>query len=109
MILLIERLTARYRTEGFQYPSVAATAVACRGLIGLERNAFAKHLGISESEIEAFESGHRSATELTDAYARTLIAAEICDILCQEERAAWFAKLHSPLDADSSTVSSSED
>jgi hypothetical protein len=82
-VLLAQRLAERYRAEGFRYPSVAAAAVACRGLAGLETDSFARHAGITESDVEAFEGGYRTASDLVGAYSR-VAPAEILDLLRRE-------------------------
>jgi DNA-binding transcriptional regulator YiaG len=62
--LLLEQLTERLRQAGLRYPDAAAVALAARGDARLDRDAFARLLGVDRAEIDRAESGRVRLEEL---------------------------------------------
>lgn len=55
------RLADRLASEGHPWPDVAAAALAERGRAGLDREAFAEVLGVSEEALAGVEEGFLAA------------------------------------------------
>lgn len=60
----LEKLRARFAARGAPHPTLAATVVVARGTSLLDREAFAKRLGVPTTHVESWESGHRHPTHV---------------------------------------------
>lgn len=54
---MTERFAERLATEGHPWPDLSAAVLAERGRAGLDRDAFARMLGVSEEELVRLEDG----------------------------------------------------
>ena len=55
---LVVLLARRYRAEGMEHAMAAATAVAARGVTGLDRQSFARRFHLADADLNACEEGH---------------------------------------------------
>jgi DNA-binding transcriptional regulator YiaG len=60
----------RLRTEGHPFPEFAASVLAERGRLGMDRGAFAAHLDLDETTIAAAEDGALSPRDAAPALVR---------------------------------------
>jgi len=78
---LVVLLARRYRAEGMEHSVAAATAVAARGVAGLDRRSFARRFDLTDADLDACEAGRVPFGDLPATLGALVMGSRRVDLL----------------------------